>query len=178
VTSDRERIFDLLETADNFVKYAAPGREERASARARKRYERALDLAARAGDNGMVEQARLRLADLDRRASLPAGERDDSGDDARGIVTAELPEHAQARVPPGQRVTRGWPVLHEGPIPRFERDAWRLRVGGGVRAALEIGYDELRALPNVEMRADFHCVTGWSKLDNVWRGVGAADVLE
>jgi DMSO/TMAO reductase YedYZ molybdopterin-dependent catalytic subunit len=180
VTSDRERVFELLETADNFVKYAAPGREDRAAARARKRYQRALELALRAGDPEMEAQARLRLDDLDRRATLPAGESDESPDDGLrgGIVTAELPEHAQARVPPGQRVTRGWPVLHEGPIPRFDRDAWRLKVNGLVERTLDISYDELRALPNVEMRADFHCVTGWSKLDNVWMGVRASDVLE
>ena len=125
MTSERERIFELLETADNFVKYAAPGREERATARARKRYQRALELAGRAGDDEMVSQARLRLDDLDRRASLPPGVQDDTiGDSGESILTAELPEHARARVPPGQRVTRGWPVLHEGPIPRFDRETW------------------------------------------------------
>jgi len=180
VTSEKERIFELLETADNFVKYAAPGREERAAARARKRYQRALELAQRAGDDALVAQARLRLDDLDRRSSLPPGEQDVLGDDGPrgGILTADLPEHAQARVPPGQRVTRGWPVLHEGPIPRFERDQWRLKVSGLVEHSVDISYDELRALPNVEMRADFHCVTGWSKLDNVWMGVRAVDVLQ
>lgn len=178
MTSESERIFELLETADNFVKYAAPGREDRAAARARKRYRRALELAEQAGEDALVDQARLRLDDLDRRAALPASARDESPDEAGGgILTAELPEHAQARVPPGQRVTRGWPVLHEGPIPRFDPATWRLGVTGLVERPMELGYDELRALPNVEMRADFHCVTGWSKLDNVWLGVRAADVI-
>ena len=179
MTSGRERIFELLETADNFVKYAPPGREERASGRARKRYQRALEVAERAGDREMVDQARLRLDDLDRRASLPPGVPEESDAEPGGsILTAELPDHAQARVPPGQRVTRGWPVLHEGPIPRFDRDSWRVKVGGLVERPFEIGYDELLALTNIEMRADFHCVTGWSKLDNVWLGVRAAELVQ
>jgi DMSO/TMAO reductase YedYZ molybdopterin-dependent catalytic subunit len=179
VSRDRQRIFELLETADNFVKYASTGREKRAADRARKRYGRALELAQKAGDDEMAEQARVRLADLDRRASLPPGAvAEDDSDIGGSVVTAELPEHARARVPPGQRVTRGWPVLHEGPIPRFDRDAWRLTVTGLVDDAVVITYDELRALDVVEMRADFHCVTGWSKLDNVWRGVRVKDVIE
>jgi DMSO/TMAO reductase YedYZ molybdopterin-dependent catalytic subunit len=177
--SDRERIFKLLETADNFVKYAAPGREQRAADRARKRYERAAKLAEAAHDSQMVEQVKLRLADLDRRASLPPGAVDDGmgSDLGADIVSADLPPHAEARVPPGQRVTRGWPVLHEGPIPRFDPATWRFNVKGDVAAPVELTYDELRALENVEMRADFHCVTGWSKLDNVWRGVRAKEVV-
>src|SRR5918999_5951167 len=96
----------------------------------------------------MTTQARLRLEDLERRASLPPGATDDSSSEGPGggILTAELPEHARARVPPGQRVTRGWPVLHEGPIPRFDRGAWRLEVTGLVEKPFELGYDELRAL--------------------------------
>jgi DMSO/TMAO reductase YedYZ molybdopterin-dependent catalytic subunit len=181
VSTTRERIFELLETADNFVKYAPSGREERAARRARKRYERALELAESAGDDEMAGQARVRLDDLERRARLPRDSRADlDADDGPtgGILTAELPAHAAARVPPGQRVTRGWPVLHEGPIPRFDRAAWRLTVTGLVTTAVELTYDELQVLEVVEMRADFHCVTGWSKLDNFWRGVRAADVVE
>jgi DMSO/TMAO reductase YedYZ molybdopterin-dependent catalytic subunit len=178
VSSERERIFDLLEKADNFVKYAPTGREDRAAERARKRYRRALELAEAAGDHEMADQARVRLDDLERRARLGPGARDESSDVVAGaILTADLPEHASARVPPGQRVTRGWPVLHEGPIPRFDRATWRLQVKGLVATPIELSYDALRDLDVIEMRADFHCVTGWSKLDNVWRGVRVADVV-
>jgi DMSO/TMAO reductase YedYZ molybdopterin-dependent catalytic subunit len=173
---ERERIFKLLETADNFVKYAPPGREGRAAERAKRRYERAARLAEKDGDAELVGQARLRLADLERRASLPP----DAVATAPGadeIVTTEPPDHASARVPPGQRVTRGWPVLHEGPIPRFDPSSWRFTVGGTVGTEVDLTYDDLRSLENVEMRSDFHCVTGWSKLDNVWRGVRARDVI-
>jgi DMSO/TMAO reductase YedYZ molybdopterin-dependent catalytic subunit len=174
MTAERERIFRLLETADNFVKYAGPGREQRGADRARKRYEKAAVLADRAGDTEMLGQVKLRLADLERRASLPAdaaGAGDFEDSIGGSVLTSELPEHAQRRVPPGQRVTRGWPVLHEGPIPRFDEASWNLRVWGTSARDVELGYAQLKALPNIEMASDFHCVTGWSKLDNVWRGV-------
>jgi DMSO/TMAO reductase YedYZ molybdopterin-dependent catalytic subunit len=177
---ERERIFRLIETADNFVKYAEPGRRERAARRARKRLEKAQQVAIAAEDIEMQEQVRLRLEDLDRRAALPD---DDAGPDVTGpdnadSVTAGLPEHAAARVPPGQRVKKGWPVLHEGPVPKFDPRSWRLTVRGLVSKNVELDYEELKALQNVEMTSDFHCVTGWSKLDNLWRGVQTKALLE
>lgn len=176
---ERARIFRLVETADNFVKYAPPGREHRAADRARQRYERALALAERTGDDDLIEQVRLRMQDLERRAALPTGESDDSGDDARSdAVTAEPPPHAERRVPPGQRVTRGWPVLHEGPIPRFDPASWRLSFHGACTRPYELTYEQLKALPNSDLRSDFHCVTGWSKLDNLWRGVQTSLLLK
>ena len=72
---------------------------------------------------------------------------------------------------------RGWPVLHEGRVPRFDRAAWRLRVWGGVAQPIELGYDDFLALPRTESVSDFHCVTGWSKLDNRWTGVRVEELL-
>lgn len=176
---ERERIFKLIETADNFVKYAGPGREPRAAERARKRYMKAARLAEGAGDEDLLSQVQLRLEDLERRQTLAPGVTDDSEEPSGGsILTSDLPAHAQARVPPHQRVTRGWPVLHEGPIPRFDRDSWRLVVDGACDSPFELTYDELKALPNVEMTSDFHCVTGWSKLDNLWTGVQTSVLLD
>jgi DMSO/TMAO reductase YedYZ molybdopterin-dependent catalytic subunit len=176
---ERERIFRLIETADNFIKYAPPGRRERALTRAKRRYEKAGALAERAGDEESMRQVELRLGDVERLAA--ATEEDDSWDEdgpgGGSILTSELPEHARERVPPGQRVTRGWPVLHEGRIPRFDRDAWSFEIGGTVERPLKLSYDELMTLDHIEMRSDFHCVTGWSKLDNVWGGVLARSVL-
>ena len=75
------------------------------------------------------------------------------------------------RVPPGQRLARGWPLLHEGPVPRFDSATWRFRVFGEVDEPVEFAWHEFRALPATALTADFHCVTGWSKLDNAWEGV-------
>ena len=173
---EHEKIFRLIETADNFVKYASPGKESRADSRARKRYLKAQRLAEQSGDDELIEQVQLRLADLERRSKLAPAERAASGDD--DIITSEPPEHAAARVPPGQRVVRGWPVLHEGSIPRFDESSWSFTVEGACAEAVTLGYGELQDLGPLEMRSDFHCVTGWSKLDNHWRGVRTKELLE
>jgi DMSO/TMAO reductase YedYZ molybdopterin-dependent catalytic subunit len=208
------RIFRLIETADNFVKYASPGREERAGERALARYERALELAGLKGDHRLVEQIRLRIDDLSQPgATGGTGARDADGSetgarasaraaavverdadirlpeselrkarpsDSVGAVAQDSPVQPRpgSRVPPGQRVTKGWPVLHEGPIPPFDRHSWRLLCDGACLQPFGLSYDELKALPNTELRSDFHCVTGWSKLDNTWRGVSTKVLLE
>ena len=159
----------LLEAADNFVKYGAGS--ERSRARARERYEEVLARALESDDRDAADRARLRLQDLER-APEPdvldqTIEREPAGDGAA----------APERVPPGQRVKRGWPVLHEGRIPRFDAASWQLRVWGEVAETVELSYEDIRALPVAETTSDFHCVTGWSKLDNRWTGVRATDVL-
>lgn len=180
MSDQRTKIFRLIETADNFVKYSQPGRADRAARRARKRLEKAQEVAVAAGDLEMQEQIRLRLEDLERRAALPEDTigPDVTGPDNADSLTAALPEHAAARVPPGQRLKKGWPVLHEGPVPKFDPRTWRFSIDGLVGRALEFTYDELKALPNTEMTSDFHCVTGWSKLDNLWRGVQTKTLLD
>src|SRR5262245_11222378 len=80
------------------------------------------------------------------------------------------------RVPPGQGVTKGWPLLHVGEVPDVPRERWRLIVGGEVARPVELSWQELLALPQHELCADFHCVTGWSKLDNRWEGVRVAEL--
>lgn len=80
------------------------------------------------------------------------------------------PEVAR-RVPPNQRLVTTWPVLHLGGIPRFDEATWTFEVSGLVERPFVLSYAELRALGPVELRADFHCVTGWSALDLDWTGV-------
>src|SRR4029079_19711527 len=38
-------------------------------------------------------------------------------------------------------------------------------------------WEEFRALPSEEVTTDIHCVTKWSKLDTVWRGVSLDTLL-
>lgn len=44
----------------------------------------------------------------------------------------------RARVPPGQRVTEKFPVLHYGGVPRFDRQSWDLRAIGLVEEPLAL----------------------------------------
>jgi DMSO/TMAO reductase YedYZ molybdopterin-dependent catalytic subunit len=84
---------------------------------------------------------------------------------------------AAGRLPPGQSLTLKWPVLHAGDVPGFDPETWDFRVGGLVGAPLTLGYDELRALPRIEVVSDFHCVTRWSRFDNRWEGVAFREIL-
>ena len=81
------------------------------------------------------------------------------------------------RIPPGQSRTRKWPVLDAHGTPRVPLDAWRLEVFGLVERPLQFSLDEFRALPRVKVFADFHCVTQWSRLGNLWEGVATRELL-
>jgi DMSO/TMAO reductase YedYZ molybdopterin-dependent catalytic subunit len=87
------------------------------------------------------------------------------------------PGDREGRVPPGQRVTDKFPVLHYGSVPRFDLETWDFRVFGQVEQPLTLSYADLTALPAVRLVADIHCVTGWSKLDTIWEGVPFKEVM-
>jgi DMSO/TMAO reductase YedYZ molybdopterin-dependent catalytic subunit len=82
-----------------------------------------------------------------------------------------------ARLPPGQIVTRKWPVLHYGTVPTVDLAKWRFKVTGAVERPLDIGWDELQSLRRRDTACDIHCVTRWSRYDNVFGGVPVSDLL-
>lgn len=98
----------------------------------------------------------------------------------------ELPEevivssdtHRENRIPPGQVRTRKWPVLHFGTTPQIAMDQWRLLVGGLVDRPLIFTWSQFQELPRVKVYSDFHCVTRWSRLDNVWEGVSTREIAD
>jgi len=83
-----------------------------------------------------------------------------------------LPINPQAeRVPPGQFVTQGFPVLTYGETVRYSSlDGWDLRIFGLAKEA-QFSWEKLLALPSKTQTVDIHCVTRWSKLDTTWTGV-------
>ena len=84
-----------------------------------------------------------------------------------------------ARLPPGQYVPRGWPVLHYGPVPGFSPDTWDFRVWGETAGEHQRWtWADVEALPRTEVDADFHCVTKFSGFDNDWTGVSPRTLLE
>ena len=83
----------------------------------------------------------------------------------------------EPRLPPGQVRTDKWPVLHYGSVPRVDLAAWDFRVFGLVKEPARWTFDELLQLPQVEVRSDIHCVTRWSRFDNLWQGVSFKEVL-
>ena len=90
----------------------------------------------------------------------------------------EKKARAEGRLPPGQSLTIKWPVLHYGSVPRFDAAKWDFKIDGLVEHPLRFSWEEFRALPQIEVTSDFHCVTRWSRLDNLWKGVRFTDVLD
>lgn len=93
------------------------------------------------------------------------------------IFKKQPPEIAE-RIPPGNHLTKGWPILHFSPTPVFDEADWDFKVFGEVEEPFTLSYAELKALPNTTLTADFHCVTGWSALDFTWTGVSFRTLME
>jgi DMSO/TMAO reductase YedYZ molybdopterin-dependent catalytic subunit len=82
------------------------------------------------------------------------------------------------RLPPGQSLTKKFPVLHYGPVPAFDPATWDLRVWGEVEQEVRWTWDEFNQLPRTSLLMDIHCVTRWSKLETRWEGVSVRTLVE
>jgi DMSO/TMAO reductase YedYZ molybdopterin-dependent catalytic subunit len=81
------------------------------------------------------------------------------------------------RVPPGQHLAKGFPVLTYGDTPQVSTDSWQFTVSG-LATNKTFSWPDFMDLPQTEFTADFHCVTTWSKLDVKWQGVRVTDFLK
>ena len=81
------------------------------------------------------------------------------------------------RLPPQQRLTEKWPVLHYQEPRPYDMARWEFGVGGLVDNEVRLSWDEFNALPRTEIVSDIHCVTHWSKFDNRWEGVHVRELL-
>lgn len=88
------------------------------------------------------------------------------------------PTRAEGRLPPGQKLTAGFPVLDLGVQPEIPRTEWSLTLDGLVERAVALSWDQFNALPQVEDVSDFHCVTTWSRYDCRWSGVAFPTLYE
>lgn len=82
------------------------------------------------------------------------------------------------RIPPGQYLTRDFPVLSLGPTPDVTVDNWKLEIEGLVGSPKSFTWVEFQALPKTVMKTDIHCVTKWSKLETEWQGVSLDYLME
>jgi len=80
-------------------------------------------------------------------------------------------------LPPGQHKTDKFPVLTYGPTPNIKKEMWRFRVWGLVYEEREWTWDEFLRLPQSKLKADFHCVTHWSRFGDDWEGVMFKDLF-
>lgn len=91
---------------------------------------------------------------------------------ARKMAGKERPTARSVdRLPPGQHLTAGFPVLDLGIQPEVALDQWTLKIGGLVENPVTLRWDAFNALEQFEDTSDFHCVTTWSKYDCRWTGV-------
>jgi DMSO/TMAO reductase YedYZ molybdopterin-dependent catalytic subunit len=97
---------------------------------------------------------------------------------SRGFHGRRRGEADPGRVPPGQYVTPDFPVLSAGPTPHRSLELWNLSIIGEVDETRGWTWEEFSALPTEEITVDIHCVTKWSKLDTVWRGVSVDTLLD
>jgi DMSO/TMAO reductase YedYZ molybdopterin-dependent catalytic subunit len=97
---------------------------------------------------------------------------------SRGFRRRRAPDADPSRLPPGQYLTRDFPVLSAGPTPHTPLDQWSFRIGGAVDNERRWSWEELLALPAEIVTKDIHCVTKWSKLDTAWKGVSLDTLLE
>ena len=82
------------------------------------------------------------------------------------------------RVPPGQRLTEKFPVLHYGSVPKIDLNKWKFSITGLVDKERELTFAEFAGLKQVKVFADIHCVTTWTKLNNLWEGPGTSVIKE
>ncbi len=85
---------------------------------------------------------------------------------------------SENRLPPGQHLTPGFPVLDLGIRPDITPSDWRLEVTGLVEHPRSFTWEEFIAMPKFEDVSDFHCVTTWSKFDVKWTGVAFFTLAE
>jgi DMSO/TMAO reductase YedYZ molybdopterin-dependent catalytic subunit len=95
----------------------------------------------------------------------------------RGFAGRHQSSELKDRIPPGQHVVDGFPVLSAGPTPRIPLEKWRFTLKVGPKPVMTWSWTEFNALPVTKMTRDIHCVTAWSKLDTTWEGVLIDDIL-
>ena len=97
---------------------------------------------------------------------------------SRGFQGKRANEAVAARVPPGQYVTHDFPVLSAGATPHTPVADWDFTIRGALDMPVSWTWEELLSLPSETITADIHCVTKWSKLDTVWKGVSIETLLD
>ena len=89
------------------------------------------------------------------------------------------PDELKKRLPPGQSLTEKWPVLHYGGVPHTPLDRWTFRVFGLVENPTVWTYEDFMALPQGSTESvDIHCVTRWTKFENVFEGIPFKEVYD
>ncbi|MBW7970766.1 sulfite oxidase-like oxidoreductase [Bradyrhizobium sp. BR 10289] len=93
------------------------------------------------------------------------------------FLTGKITRPEDQRLPPGQHLTKDWPVLDLGVMPPVSRERWRLDVYGAVENPVFWTFAEFMAQKQDQFTSDIHCVTTWSRYDNEWEGLATRELL-
>jgi DMSO/TMAO reductase YedYZ molybdopterin-dependent catalytic subunit len=97
---------------------------------------------------------------------------------SRAFKGRRQPDDVAGRLPPGQYLEHGFPVLSAGPTPHTPLDHWNFSILGNVKEPKRWTWQELMAMPHDMPTVDIHCVTKWSKFDTHWVGVSVDTLLQ
>jgi DMSO/TMAO reductase YedYZ molybdopterin-dependent catalytic subunit len=96
------------------------------------------------------------------------------------FLTGRVARPDSDRLPPGQHLVKDWPVLDLGLQPQISRQTWHLDVFGAVEHPVTWNYEQFAAQPHRSEVCDIHCVTTWSRYDNIFEGLSTqvlADIV-
>jgi DMSO/TMAO reductase YedYZ molybdopterin-dependent catalytic subunit len=93
------------------------------------------------------------------------------------FLTGKITRPEDQRLPPGQHLTKDWPVLDLGVVPPVSRERWRLDVYGAIETPVFWTFAEFAAQKQARFTSDIHCVTTWSRYDNEWEGLATRELL-
>ncbi|WP_027571239.1 sulfite oxidase-like oxidoreductase [Bradyrhizobium sp. WSM1743] len=93
------------------------------------------------------------------------------------FLTGKVTRPEDQRLPPGQHLTKDWPVLDLGVVPPVSRERWRLDVYGAIETPVFWTFEEFTAQKQARFTSDIHCVTTWSRYDNEWEGLATRELL-
>jgi DMSO/TMAO reductase YedYZ molybdopterin-dependent catalytic subunit len=88
------------------------------------------------------------------------------------------------QLPPGQfqlKQHRRWGINHPtipgANVPKINLDTYRLIIEGAVENPQSLSWEDIQKLSTTQSTSDFHCVEGWSVLDNKWQGISFKHVM-
>ena len=96
---------------------------------------------------------------------------------SRGFLGHRQRSEEQQRIPPGQYLVGGFPVLSAGPTPHTSLEQWDFTIEGEIDRPRRWTWRDFQELPRETITKDIHCVTKWSKLDTTWTGVSVDTLL-
>ena len=78
---------------------------------------------------------------------------------SRGFRGRRRQMEVDTRLPPGQYLVDGFPVLSAGPTPHTPLKKWGFSIVGEIDEPKRWTWEEFRELPSEEITKDIHCVT-------------------